>query len=160
MKHRKSKLIILLLGIGVTALAQNGVPATGGKASGSGGTASYSVGQVVYTTSAGSNGNVAQGIQQPILITTVTGLEEAKGINLSVSAYPNPSTDYLILKVSEFNISKLSYQLYDVQGKLIQNEEIIGNETRIVTSHFLPSMYFIKVYQGSSEIKTFKIIKN
>ncbi len=160
MKHKKIKLSILLLGIGITALAQNGVPAAGGEASGSGGLASYSLGQVFYTTSAGSNGNVAQGMQQPVFITTVTGLIEAKGINLSVSAYPNPSTDYLILKISEFDISNLSYQLYDMQGKLIQNEEIIGNETRIVTSHFLPSVYFIKVYQGNQEIKTFKIIKN
>ncbi len=160
MKHKEFKLSILLLGLCYTALAQNGVPAAGGEALGSGGTVSYSVGQVVYTTSAGSNGNVAQGIQQPVLISTVTGLEEAKGINLSVSAYPNPSSDYLILSVSETNISNLSYQLYDVQGKHIQNEEIIGNETRIATSHFLPSIYFIKVFQGSSEIKTFKIIKN
>jgi len=48
--------------------AQETIPASGGKASGSGGTASYSFGQVVYTTYTGTNGLVAQGVQQPFEI--------------------------------------------------------------------------------------------
>jgi hypothetical protein len=32
-------------------------------------------------------------------ISVVTGIDEAKGINLSVTAYPNPTTDYLTLEV-------------------------------------------------------------
>ena len=101
MRHKKLKLsAVLLLGLGLTGLqAQNAVPATGGNASGSGGTVAYSVGQVVYTTNTATNGSVAQGVQQPFEISVVTGLEEAKGINLALSAYPNPTTDFLNLKV-------------------------------------------------------------
>jgi hypothetical protein len=101
MRHKKIKLsAVLLLGLGLTGLqAQTSVNATGGDASGGGGSVSYSVGQVVYTTNTGANGSVAQGVQQPFEISVVTGIEEAKGINLSVSAYPNPTTDYLELKV-------------------------------------------------------------
>jgi hypothetical protein len=40
-------------------------PQAGGEATGSGGSVSYSVGQVVYTTNTGINGSVAQGVQQP-----------------------------------------------------------------------------------------------
>jgi hypothetical protein len=32
-------------------------------------------------------------------ISKITGLEEAKGINLSFSAYPVPTTDFLTLEV-------------------------------------------------------------
>ncbi|MEJ5266144.1 MAG: hypothetical protein WHT29_12590, partial [Bacteroidales bacterium] len=101
MRHKKLKLsAIILLGLGLTGLqAQESVNATGGNAFGSGGSVSYSVGQVVYTTNSGTNGSVAQGVQQPYEISVVTGLEEAKGINLSVSAYPNPTTDYLTLRI-------------------------------------------------------------
>ncbi len=70
------------------------------EASGSDGTASYTVGQVVYTTETGTNGySIAQGVQQPFEISVVTGIKEAKDISLSVSAYPNPTSDYLIVKV-------------------------------------------------------------
>jgi hypothetical protein len=162
MQHKRLKLIaILLLGLGLTGLqAQTSTNATGGNASGSVGTVSYSVGQVVYTTNSGVNGSVAQGVQQPYEISVVTGIEEVKEINLSVSAHPNPTTDYLTLGISEFDISDLSYQLYDMNGRLLQNEKITGNQTRIAMSNLVPATYFVKVLQNQNEIKTFKIIKN
>jgi hypothetical protein len=162
MRHKKLKLsALLLLGLGLTGLqAQECVNATGGNASGSGGSASYSVGQVVYTTHTGTSGSVAEGVQQPYEISVVTAIEEAKGINLSVSAYPNPTTDYLTLEVKEFDLSNLSFQLYDMNGKLLLNEKITGNQTSIVMSNLVPATYFVKVIQGSKEVKTFKIIKN
>ena len=162
MRHKRLKLsAVLLLGLGLTGLqAQESANATGGNASGSGGSVSYSVGQVVYTTNTGTSGSVAQGVQQPYEISVVTGLEEAKGINLSVSAYPNPTTDFLELKVESEKLKDLSYQLYDMNGKLLQSEKITGNQTSIVMSNLVPATYFVKVIQGNKEVKTFKIIKN
>ena len=162
MKHKRLKLsALLLLGFGLTGLqAQTSVNATGGNASGIGGSASYSVGQLAYTTNTGTNGSVSEGVQQPFEISVVTGLEEAKGINLSVSAYPNPTTDYLTLEVKDFELSTLYFQLYDMNGKLLQSEKITGNQTSIVMSNLVPATYFVKVTQGNKEVKTFKIIKN
>jgi hypothetical protein len=165
MRHKKLKLsAIILLGLGLTGLqAQTSVNATGGDASGSGGSVSYSVGQVVYTTNIGANGSVAQGVQQPYEISVVTGLEEAKGISLSVTAYPNPTTDYLTLSIdasTTLSIQSMSYQLYDMNGKLLQSEKITGNQTSIVMSNLVPATYFVKVTEGNKEVKTFKIIKN
>ena len=163
MRHKKLKLsAVLLLGLGLTGLqAQTAVPATGSNASGSGGTVSYSVGQVVCTTNTGgSNGSVAQGVQQPFEISVVTGLEEAKGINLSVSAYPNPTTDFLNLKVENYDKTNLSYQLFDISGKLLETKKITSNETSINTSKLVPATYFLKVTENNKEVKTFKILKN
>jgi hypothetical protein len=162
MQHKRLKLsVVFLLGLGLIGLqAQESINATGGDASGSGGSASYSVGQVVYTTNTGTNGSVAQGVQQPYEIWVVTAIEEAKGINLLVTVYPNPATDYLTLRIDELDISNLSYQLYDIQGKLLRNEKITSNQTSIAMSNLMPATYFVKVVQGNKEIKTFRIIKN
>ena len=162
MRHKRLKLsAVLLLGLGLTGLqAQTSVNATDGDVSGSGGSVSYSVGQVAYKTHTGTSGSVAEGVQQPYEISVVTGLEEAQSINLSVTAYPNPTTDYLTLRIDEFEISNLSFQLYDMNGKLLQNEKITGNQTSIVMSNLVPATYFVKVIQGNKEFKTFKIIKN
>ena len=162
MRQKRLKLsTVLLLGLGLTGLqAQESVNATGGNALGDGGSVSYSVGQVVYTTNTGTNGSVAQGVQQPYEISVVTAIEDAKGINLSVSAYPNPTTDYLTLSIDAFNISNLSYQLYDMNGKVLQSKKITGNQTNIAMSSLVPSIYFVRVITGNQSVKVFKIIKN
>jgi hypothetical protein len=56
MKHKKAKLsAVLLFWLGITGLqAQATVSTTGGNASGIGGSVSYSVGQVFYTTYSGT----------------------------------------------------------------------------------------------------------
>jgi len=82
-----------------TVSAQENVNATGGNASGSGCSVSYSVGQVMYQIQTGTNGSVAQGLQQPYEISVLTAIEETKGINLSVTAYPNPAIDSLQFKL-------------------------------------------------------------
>ncbi|HEX2937232.1 MAG TPA: T9SS type A sorting domain-containing protein [Bacteroidales bacterium] len=162
MKHKRLKLCaIFLVGFGLTGLhAQTSVNATGGNASGSGGSASYSVGQVAYQANTGTSGSVTKGVQQPFEILVVTELDEAKVINLTLSAYPNPATDFIELKVESEKLKDLSYQLFDMNGKLIRSEKITGNKTSIVMTKLLPSAYFIKVIQANKEIKTFKIIKN
>jgi len=162
MTQKKLKFCALLFLIsGLTTLqAQETIPATGGNASGSGGSVSYSVGQVVYTTNTGTNGSVAQGVQQPYEISVVTAIEEATGINLSVSVYPNPAKDYLTLKIEELDLSNLSFQLNDIRGKLLQNEKITGNQTSVVVSNLAPGTYFLNIIQGNNVVKTFKVVKN
>lgn len=57
MKHL-SKLLtaICLSASGMTIQVQNAIPASGGNASGSGDSVSYSIGQVDYTTNTGTSG--------------------------------------------------------------------------------------------------------
>ena len=151
---------IFLLGLGLTGLqAQESVNTAGGNASGSGGSASYSVGQVAYQTNTGTNGFVAEGVQQPYEISVVSAINETIGINLSVSAYPNPTTENLILIIDEFALSNVSYQLYDLNGKVLHHKRITSNQTSIVMGDLVPATYFVKVTKDNKEVKTFKIIK-
>jgi hypothetical protein len=164
LKMQYKKLVVsaaFLIGLGLTALqAQESINAAGGNATGTEGSVSYSVGQVVYTTNTASNGySVSEGVQQPFEVMVVSGIEEANGINLSLTVYPNPTTDKLTLSISEFEISNLSYQLYSIQGKLLQNEKITEKQTSISMSDLMPANYFVKVLQGNKEVKIFKIIK-
>ncbi|HOF20629.1 MAG TPA: T9SS type A sorting domain-containing protein [Bacteroidales bacterium] len=162
MKQKLLKLsAMLLFCLGLTGLqAQESVNTTGGNASGSGGTVTYSVGQLVYQTHATQFGSMAHGVQQPYEISVVTGIEEAVGIKLSLSAYPNPTTDYLTLEVKDFDLSALYFYLYDMNGKLLQNEKIKSIQTNIDMSNLEPGSYFIKVIRKNKEFKTFKVIKN
>jgi hypothetical protein len=161
MRHKKLKLSALLLfSIVTTGLhAQEVIPASGGNVSGSGGSVSYSVGQILYTTNTGVNGSLAEGVQQPYEISVETGFTEVKGIILQCSVYPNPTTDYLKLKVENSETRNLNYQLYDVNGKLLENKNIENNETNIILGNFATSTFFLKVTDNNKELKIFKIIK-
>jgi len=75
-----------------------------------------------------------------------------------MSVYPNPTTDYLTLKVEDN--SNLSYQLHDLQGKVIENKKVNANST-IITMEALPkATYFLRVTDNKNTVKTFKVIKN
>jgi hypothetical protein len=158
MKHKNTMMSAAFLLLGIGGLhAQESPTATGGEATGTGGTASYTIGQVVYTTATGTNGSVAQGVQQPYEISTTVGINETT-INLELSVYPNPTTDFLTLKVEK--TEGLSYQLYDLQGKAIASKTVNGTSTNIGLEEQPTATYFLNVVKNNQIVKTFKIIKN
>jgi spore coat protein U-like protein len=150
-------LFTLLLMAGI-AQAQESTNTSGGEATGSGGSVSYSVGQVVYTTNSGSSGTVAQGVQHAYEI-SVVGVNNTQS-NISLNAYPNPATDVLTLQISNYNNEKLMYQLYDLNGKLISSEQIGASQTQINTATLPKATYFIDVLnQENKKVQSFKILK-
>ena len=159
MKTYTLSFLAFLLSFSVQAQTSHQVlSATGGDASGSGGTVAYSVGQIAYTTSTGTTGSVAQGVEQAYEIYSV-GIKETT-LNISLSVFPNPTSDFLTLKVQDYNNEALSYNLLDEQGKLVLNEQITTQDTQIAMSTLARGSYFINIVQANKKIQTFKIIKN
>ncbi len=162
--------LILLILARYCAQGQVAIPAAGGKASSKEGSVSYSVGQVDFTTAKSEYGRVSEGVQQTYEISVISGLDEAKDFTLSCIVYPNPVIDYLTLKVDEKYILKLSYQIYTLDGKLIETKVIQSSETPIGMKTLRSQIYLLRVYDTqpalSSDpaqkriLKTFKIIKS
>lgn len=151
--------VIAIIIFNASAQAQQSSNAAGGDATGIGGSVAYSVGQVVYTANNSPSGTVSQGVQQAYEIYSV-GIKETE-LNISLIVFPNPIVDILILKISDYNNEKLSFHLYDLQGKLLNKEQIIAEQTQINTSSLPPATYFIHVVnQDNKKIQLFKLIKN
>jgi hypothetical protein len=152
-------LVALICSVGV--YAQETLLTSGGDATGAGGSSSYTVGQVVYTTATGTNGSVAQGVQQPYEISITAGVKETT-INLEMNVYPNPTANYLQLKVdasTSLSNQQLSYQLIDLQGKVIENKKVVEAKTSINMEALPKSIYFLNVTRDNQTVKTFKVIK-
>jgi hypothetical protein len=148
----------ILLGLGGLH-AQESPTAAGGDASGSGGTAAFSVGQVVYTANTNASGTLSQGVQQAYEIFTLS-IKETE-LNISLKAFPNPTLDNLTLQIRDYNNEKLSYQLYDIQGRLLNNGQIEAQQTNIEMTSLPTAIYFINVVnQENQKVQSFKIIKN
>jgi hypothetical protein len=156
---KQMKLIAaLLFGISSGAMAQSAVDASGGEATGSGGTSSYAVGQVVYTAISGSNGLSSQGVQQPYEF--FTGIDENENISLSMNIFPNPAESTISLQIALEDLQNLSFQLFDMNGKLVVSQKVKSTLTDIPMSTYAPGNYFLNVNKASVTAKSFKIVKN
>lgn len=158
MKQKKAKLGALLLGLGLAAQAQQAATVAGGDASGSGGTVAYSVGLVVFTTNTGASGSVAQGVQQPYEISIVSVTDDPQ-VNIDLQVYPNPTTGQLMLSIGSNTLSDLNYQLFSLNGQLIETQKIASTITTISMETLQSATYFLKVTGDNKELKSFKIIK-
>ncbi len=136
------------------------VAASGGNATGTGGSVSYSVGQTFYVTAFGTNGSVSEGVQQPFEISVITGIDDIFGIDLNYSVYPNPTKGMLTLKVENYEVNDFYYELYDISGRKIKTENLMDKETRIDMGTLNSSTYILRVIKENKEVKSFKIIKN
>jgi hypothetical protein len=140
------------------AFGQTSMNVSGGSVSNATGSISYSIGQVAYQSTSNTSGSVSQGVQHAYEISTLS-LEENK-FNFTLTAFPNPTTENLNLRVGSFNQEKLTYKLMDAQGKTIEQGAILAQETTLDMQQLPTATYFVEVHNEGKKVHVFKIIKN
>lgn len=150
--------LVLIISIfsAVISQSQELLTTAGGSYSGVNGKVSYTVGQVAFNTST----SVSEGIQQPFEIYNITSVEETK-IDINMSVFPNPVKESINLRIEDYPLAGLCYQLYDVSGHLVEVKDIRATQTKINMQSNIKSVYFIKIYDQNKKknLKSFKIIK-
>jgi hypothetical protein len=150
---------MFLLGLSLSGVnAQESIVPSGGNAESINGSVSYSVAQVFYTTTSGIDGSTEQGVQHAIEIYTA-GSDEFDEITLECRVYPNPTADFLTLDVKNFSKSGLSYTMYDMNGRILNQQKIVESSMIIEMIDFAPATYFLKISDDNEVVRTFKIIK-
>ena len=160
---RKIKIIIIIVLFSFNIFLLKGQETTatsGGNVTGTGGSVSYTIGQVVFSTVSGTNGSIVQGVQQAYEIAVLTAVVNTEDITLNCIVYPNPTRNTIKLSIESPDIENMSYRLFDIHGLLIQDMKVEGEETEISMTNLAPSIYFLRVIKNKKELKTFKIIKN
>ncbi len=138
------------------ASAQQSFVATGGNASGTGGTVSYSVGQISYKSPDGNL--VSDGVQQPYEIVTLG--KGTTDIILAMAVYPNPTPDFLQLNLKQQVLENPTYQLFDMSGRILTKPTaIVNQETVIPMTQWTSGTYIFSVFSKNKLVKSFKIIK-
>lgn len=122
------------------------------------GSITFSIGEVIIETLADGNLVLTQGFNQANV--TVTAIGEIPGLDYELLAYPNPTKNFVILKIGRAKLTNLKYYLYDLNGKMIDMKVIKSNETTIPFHFLVPSTYFLKIVDNQMEVKIFKIIKS
>jgi hypothetical protein len=155
---KKTFLFLIVLLATQFVYSQEVISASAGSATGSLGSGSYTVGQVFYTTHTAATGSVSQGVQQPFEIQTLSN-PALTTVNLTAVTYPNPTKDFIILKITDSALHNLRYTLFDVNGKAIASGLITESSTQIQLKHLAIGAYILKVSQQNQSLKTFKILK-
>ncbi len=155
---KKIILYLFLILVAIEAKAQSNVVTSGGTASGSSGTLSYTIGQIDYQTVSGSSGSLSQGVQQPYEIASLDA-DDYPNIILHMKVYPNPFETQIILSISDFTSAYLEYTVYDMQGKLLISNKISTVETSVSLENQQAATYLLQVTDSGQLLKTFIIIK-
>lgn len=149
--------ILLLLMLNCSMLeAQQVVATQGGTFSNSGGTISFTIGEGVAQTLTGDAKTLTQGFQQSnISVSVLSELDPG----FVITVYPNPATEILNLKIVREDLGELQYVVFDLNGIMLIQKKVEGPETTIDIKQLPKGMYIIRIREGLTELKSFKIIK-
>ena len=143
------------------SFAQQTVPVSGGNINGTGGNGVFTVGQMNYGIITDKNNvSVVKGILQPIEINQATSVDPSFDMAVKCSLSPNPTSDFIFLKIDDTKINDYSFELIDLNGKALINNPISENITQIDIREFISANYLIKIIHQNKLITTFKIFKN
>lgn len=154
---KKTLLFTLFLLSLMCVKAQQAIVSSGETNANTAGSLSWSLGEVVAESGVRAPGqsSLTQGFQQGDL--SVLAIKEPKLNNLNIRVLPNPATDYVNLVVDDY--TDLSYQVIDLNGKLLSKEKLQANETRINLTDLASGSFFVTIVKNKQEIKSYKIIK-
>ena len=138
--------------------SQDAVVPSGGEGQGSGGTISYTVGQVFYHYYPGDEANITEGVQQAYEISVITD-SDLDVYNFHLTAFPNPVVDRLVLESEVSNPLPLGWRLCNLTGQVLRQGTLEASRIEINTHDLAAATYFIHISQDDQTVQTFKIIK-
>jgi len=155
----KVSLLLVLAGIPISALfAQQDILSAGGDAAGTGGTVSWSVGQISYTAWTATTGTITEGVQQPHEIFNMAIIEKFTS-DFGCIIFPNPTTGKVTLIIRDHALNDLSFRIYDMEGIRVSEDTIDSEEVSIPMDDLKPAIYFLVILEKNQPIKNYKIIK-
>lgn len=119
---------------------------------------SWTIGECIPETFTNSGNELTQGFQQGIYgITTAVNYTETR---MKIDVFPNPATDFVILKIQLPDKRDYFFQLFDSNGFCLKNKKITSIKSEISLSGFSNGIYLLNVFDPNQKIlKSFKIIK-
>ncbi|GDX65657.1 hypothetical protein LBMAG36_07230 [Chlorobiota bacterium] len=153
-------LLLIFFSFYKSASAQQSFTSVGGDAKGPTGSVSYSVGLLTYSTHISRTGMECQGVQQPFEVARILSSEEYNTQDLSIFAYPNPTTDMLSIASQNDFPSGTIAEFRDMKGSIVKSMTLESNTHSFSISEFITGTYLLVIKNDDTILASFKIIKN
>ena len=170
--HRCIVLLACFLLVSVSLQAQNLATSTVNVAGGQGKTSAfsldYSIGEqsAVVRYQSPASGSISAGLLQTLTSVITSMLPPPNSEGEALVLFPNPAADYSTLKGALSKPGYLSFELVDMQGRVLQSDNPVYYsrqvEKEFSLSGLAAGMYFIRVtfsVEGMTQTRTFKLIK-
>jgi len=118
----------------------------------------WSIGELQTETYAATGQILTQGFQQGNY--TITAVEQSNEFQFEIIAYPNPTTDFINLKIKNSKTETFQYIIGDISGKVLQTGKFSDNIQQFNFSEFPVGTYFISIQLNNQVVKSVKIVKN
>ena len=152
-------IMLLFLSAGALTAQLQVISSAGGVAENSNGSISWTLGETVAGTLEGSDGIIDQGFQQSNLEVT-TAVEGPDDLDIQTAAYPNPVQNQLTVEVQNQENLALHFQLFDLNGKLLQEEPVEASKFTLNLSEHPAGQYILQIRSDQELIKSFNIVKH
>jgi len=76
----------------------------------------------------------------------------------TIDVAPNPTKNELNIKIAGYNTNLLA-RMFDVAGNMVLQKRVESENTQIDISKLSSGVYFIKFFNGETNLKTIKIVK-
>jgi hypothetical protein len=148
--------LVVFLFFGFNSFGQNALSSTGGHIKSTGGSTSFTIGQVAYVLKKGTGSYLNEGVQQ-VYTKKTTPIEELVYLK-EVQLYPNPTQETFNLIISTKEDVQIRYTIMDYLGKEIRNGNILSEKSEISLRDLPSGNYFISL-KSKKENRIFKIVK-
>ena len=117
----------------------------------------YTIGEVVteFGEDTLNNVHLTQGFQQTML--AIVSVEEHVQ-DIEIDVYPNPAVDYLNVSIPTLQ-EDMQFALFDMQGKLIEQQKINNQAFTIGFSNMSTGNYLLVFSNKDQRIKTLQVQK-
>ncbi len=118
----------------------------------------YTIGEVVteFGEDTLNNVHLTQGFQQTML--AIVSVEEHVQ-DIEIDVYPNPAVDYLNVSIPTLQ-EDMQFALFDMQGKLIEQQKINNQAFTIGFSNMSTGNYLLVFSNKDQRIKTLQVQKS
>lgn len=137
--------------------AQQVISAAGVSGSNGSGSIQSTVGELVIDTKTAGSTTLTQGFHQTKI--TITAISELSNLSFSITAFPNPTSDMVTIKTEKAETEKLTYALFDLQGKLLLKGNLLNGEAQVTFGSLSTATYILKIAKEGKDVKTMKIVK-
>jgi len=140
---------ILLLSMSILTMnAQKGALTSAGEnTSQSGNIVSWTIGSTVAGSSVTQSKRISAGVIHPIY--NIFYPQDDNAIQIKCS--PNPATEFINVELHTNEFEGMSWHLYNVEGKKIQDNKLTFNTFRLSLSTLNAASYILKIYDANQQ---------
>jgi hypothetical protein len=81
----------------------------------------------------------------------LTQQDSSKMIGLAMQVYPNPASEVITVKTSEFLLNS-TIEILDISGKIVFNSSFMGNQLKINIHHLAQGTYHVNLKDSERKV--------